>query len=311
VVLVFLRLLACTSDGIDARPFPAGSPDSQETGGGSTDSGPRPDETGTDPSETADTGETAPPPATAVLYPADRVHSPITPFVADRLAEIAGVDAALRDDVFMKAGASSTVSTSTLYCFAGSDVDLADHGALGATLDFYLGGDAAGSTPFDRDTEAAEIGVHAGWAIDGDPSPLEIEIGAIQPRLALVHYGANDMGWGATYADALDLFFVNMSTIADMLEQRGIVPVLTGISRRGDSDSADRWVDAWNATIRGIAQDRQTPFLDLELATRELEGYGLASDGLHLESYSDGACIFTEAGLDHGYVRCSLPPAAA
>src|SRR5690606_26088033 len=73
------------------------------------------------------------------------------------------------------------------------------------------------------------------------------------------------------------------------------------ISRRGDSVAADRWVDAWNAAIRGMAQDRQVPFIDLERATRHLDGYGLAGDGLHLNGYSGGACRLTSAGLEYGY----------
>ncbi|MCX4242071.1 SGNH/GDSL hydrolase family protein [Paraliomyxa miuraensis] len=234
-------------------------------------------------------------------YPGHQTHSPITPYVADRMREIALLGPEKHDDVFMKIGASSTVSHNTLYCFAEGPYDLAEHDELQPTLDFFLGGDAAGTTPFDRPSEAARVGHHAGWAISGDPSPIDIEVELLSPRLALVHFGANDMGWGETYGDALLYFHSNMMILTDGLIDQGIVPILFGITRRGDYASAQRWVDTWNATIRVIAQARQVPYVDLYNAIDWLPGHGLAGDGLHLEAYSGGACILDEEGLQHGY----------
>ncbi len=260
--------------------------------------------TTTDASSTGDSGE--PVPYEPERYPAGRAHSPITPYVADRMRDIAVLGPDKSEDVFMKVGASSTVSNNTLYCFAEDPIELGDHAHLQPTLDWFLGGDAAGSTPFDRDTEAAESGRHAGWAIAGNPSPVEIELDLVSPRLALVHFGANDMGWGATYGDALVLFHSNMNLLVDMLYDEGIVPVLFGITRRADVSSAQRWVGIWNATIRGIAQARQIPFVDLYHAIDPLADNGLASDGLHLEAYSGGACVLTDEGLEHGYNQRNL-----
>lgn len=233
-------------------------------------------------------------------YPGGRTHSPITPYVADRMREIALLGPEKSQDVFMKTGASSTVSQNTLFCFAGN-YDLGEHQSLQPTLDFFLGGDAAGSTPFDRQSEAARGGHHAGWAISGDPSPVDIEVDLVSPRLAFVHFGANDMGWGDTYGDALLYFHTNMMLLTDGLLDQGVVPVLFGITRRGDYASAQRWVDTWNATIRGIAQVHQVPFVDLYHAIDPLPGHGLAGDGLHLEAYAGGACILDDEGLQHGY----------
>lgn len=234
-------------------------------------------------------------------YPGHQIHSPITPYVADRMREIALLGPDKAEDVFMKTGASSTVSHNTLYCFAEGPYDLGVHEHLQPSLDFFLGGDAAGTTPFDRDSEAARVGHHAGWAISGDPSPVDIEVDMLSPRLALVHFGANDMGWGDTYGDALLYFHSNMMLLTDGLLDQGVVPILFGITRRGDYASAQRWVDTWNATIRGIAQARQVPYVDLYTAIDWLPGHGLAGDGLHLEAYSGGACILDEEGLQHGY----------
>jgi hypothetical protein len=252
-----------------------------------------------------DPGDGDPDPDAPPLYTDDRVHSPINAFVRDNLASIRGLAPDAPDDLFMKVGASSTVSPSTLYCFADDLVDLDVHeDALGPTLDYFLLGDAGGSTPFDRDTLAAMSGKTAGWAIEGLPSPIDQERAAIHhdgPSLALVHYGTNDMQQGITYASAMPGYFADMSDLLDLLIDAGIVPIVFGISRRLDSPSADLWVQSYNAVSRGLAQARSIPFVDLRLATEGLPNHGISGDGLHLEGFTDGPCLLSPEGLTHGY----------
>ena len=234
----------------------------------------------------------------ATLYPADQVHSPLTPSVITALATAFDRDRVRQADVFAKVGASSTVSHNTLYCFAQDPIALGEHTALQEALDTFLGGNAAGTTPFDRDTLAAISGKTASWAIDG---PLQDEIAAIQPRFALVHYGTNDMNMGLTYHSALHPFYENLDALVQISLDEGTIPVLFGISPRLDSDAANLWVSTYNATIRGLAQRWQVPFVDLYTATNHLENQGMSGDGLHLEAYSGGACDLTAEGLAHGY----------
>lgn len=248
---------------------------------------------------TGDTGE--PIPEGPARYPPNQTHSPITPYTAARMREIALLGPDKLDDVFMKTGASSTVSQNTLHCFADDPIELGEHGELLPSLEWFLGGDAAGTTPFDRETEAARVGHHAGWAIGGDPSPIDIEVDLLSPQIALVHFGTNDMGWGATYADALVLFHSNMMLMLDGLHDQGVVPIVFGITRRGDLSSAQRWVGTFNAAIRAMTQARQIPYIDLFHAIDPLPGNGLAGDGLHLEAYAGGACVLDDEGLEHGY----------
>jgi lysophospholipase L1-like esterase len=185
------------------------------------------------------------------------------------------------------------------------DLDVYD-GALGDTWAYWLGGDAAGDTPYDRDTLSAVSGKTAAWAVDGSPSPFEQEIAAIDPSVAVVHYGTNDMGMGSTYDSAMPGFYEAMVELLDGLIDDGIVPVLTGISHRGDRAAADLWAETYNAVIRGLAQVRQIPFIDLHLAMDPLEDHGLSSDGLHLNGYSGGDCVLTPEGLEHGYPMRNL-----
>jgi hypothetical protein len=233
------------------------------------------------------------------------VHSPVTERIAAAWAEVTAT--AARDErVFMKTGASTTVNPNALHCFATGPVDLGVHDDLEGTLAHYLEGDAAGTTPFDRPTLAAEVGETASWAIAGDPSPLDAEWMLLDPRVALVHFGTNDMEAGVTYESALPGFYAAMSTLLDSLIERGTVPVVHAITRRGDSAEAQLWVPTYNAVLRGMAQARLVPFVDIYVAIDPLPGHGLAGDGLHLEAYSEGACILDAAGLEHGYNQRNL-----
>lgn len=283
-----------SSDG-DATSESSGALDASSTGSSSATVA---DDTG----DESSSGGDPPAPYAPIRYPAGRVHSPVTAYVADTWRSVAEVSSQPREDVFLKAGASSTVNTNTLFCFE-SDVttDLGTHRELADALAYFRSGDAAGTSAFARVTLAAESGRSAAWVVDGEPSPLQQEWSAIAPRVALVHYGTNDMNLGATHGSAMVPFHEAMMTIVDDMLGRGTVPVLFGITRRGDSPAADLWVESYNAVIRGMAQSRQVPFIDLHAAIDPLPDHGLGSDGVHLLAFGDGACVLTDEGLQWGY----------
>ena len=292
-VLLALVLVACATDPLHIR---------DPGGDNGTDDGPVVD-TDTDlDTDVADSDDPGGTPVTGPQrYPFGTVHSPVTPWIADHWRGIAASAPAMQSDVFMKVGASSLDSTNSLNCFAGSSVDLGEHADLADIVAYFNGGDAAGSTPWDRESVAAVSGRTAAWAIEGNPSPVDSEIAAISPRYALVHHGTNDMGMGSTYESAMPGFYEAYSGLVSELSNRGIVPVLATISHRGDRESADRWVSTYNAVIHGIAQREQVPLVDWWWALDALPHKGLSSDGIHVERHPSGACIFTDEGLEHGY----------
>ncbi|MEZ4231860.1 MAG: SGNH/GDSL hydrolase family protein [Polyangiaceae bacterium] len=233
--------------------------------------------------------------------------SPVSESVLAAARVIAQNDPSAKSDVFMKVGASGTVSKSFMYCFAGDAqpnyrVEGADE--LLPSVEYFRAGDAAGDTPFDRPTLAAVSGRSAGWVIGGSPSPLEQEQATLHPRFAYVNYGTNDMGLGATHLSALFPFYRNMSDLLDQLASKGVISILSGLNPRGDSDSAALWVPTYDAVTRGLAEARQLPYLSLYLASKDLPGQGLLGDGIHGNAYSDGGsqpCVFTTAGLEYNY----------
>ncbi len=236
-------------------------------------------------------------------YPVGQVHSPITTFVVDRLADIRNTSSGLQDDVFMKVGDSISVTTSYLHCLADEDTDLSAHLALQNAHAYFRGGDAAGATPFDRKSVATKGGQTAAWALAPAPvqSPLEQEIAAISPAVAVVMFGTNDMGW---YPNSMGTMFRwyggNMVTLVDELIGQGIVPVLVSIPARTNDPFLGLWVPTVNELVRALAQSRQVPFVDAHFAMHELPDFGLGSDGVHPNTAAAGACDFSSSGLDYG-----------
>jgi hypothetical protein len=223
------------------------------------------------------------PPSGPVLYPNDRRHSPITADIASALRSIAG-----GRETFSKMGDSITVDPSFLHCFAGSNVDL-DGRPLQDTLD------RLGPDPFARDSECATSGWSANAPLAGDPSPLDRELAANMPRLGVVMYGTNDVG----FRD-IETYARNMIEITDTMIARGAIPILSSIPPRDDDATIGARVPRWNLVVRSIAQSRGVPFVDLHRELLPLVDHGLASDGVHPRAFSGGACVLTAEGLTRG-----------
>ncbi|MGC4115391.1 MAG: GDSL-type esterase/lipase family protein [Myxococcales bacterium] len=234
-----------------------------------------------------------------ILYPADRTQSPITESVAQNLRRIAAI-APRTENVFAKVGASNTVNTNHLHCFAGANVDLDGRGELQPALDFFKAGAAAGTTPFNRTSLAATVGWSAWAALAGTPNPLAQETAAITPRYASILFGTNDI-----QARDVDRYGQNLLDIADQLIAEGTVPLFTDAPPRDDDAAADAWVPRYAAVMRAVAQARQVPFVDLRRELLDLPDHGIGSDGLHLNVYlpsgSARGCVLTAAGLDYGH----------
>lgn len=221
-------------------------------------------------------------------------HSPLTPYVVESLRAVRS-RAAHDDAVFAKVGDSITVSDQFLTCFEGAAADLAGR-PLQAAVDRFAAGDAAGRSPFGRESLAAGVGWHAGRALEGSPSPLEAEVAAIDPAFAVVMFGSNDIG-----IVTFEQFANNLLDVADGLLDAGVVPIVTTFPPRGDDPAVNAEVPFWNLAVRAVAEARQVPLVDLHGALVDLPGFGLGPDGLHPSAFSGGACVLSAEALAEGY----------
>lgn len=123
----------------------------------------------------------------------------------------------------------------------------------------------------------------------------------MEPSLALVQYGTNDMQFGSTFASAMPGFYTNLGDLLDVLLDDGVVPIMFTIPPRLDRADAASWVPMYNLAIRGLAQSRHVPLVDLNLALSEIPGHGLVGDGVHLNQAPSGPCDLSAEGLAYAY----------
>ncbi len=265
---------------LDGHADRAVRPDGGPPPDGARDGAPKPD---------------APPPLSGPARYGETTHSPITSSVAANLRAIAAAGPGKKEGVFAKIGASNSLNSNFLHCFAGSSVSWGSHGALAATVAHYKTDLGGGVTPFDRDSVCTVVGWPAHKAIAGNPSPLAQEVNAISPRIAVVMYGTNDIGY-----DNIWQYGESMLSITDQLIGWGVVPILTTIPPRADSATANTQVPRYNAVVRGVGQARQVPVIDLHRELLPLPAQGLGSDGIHMNAKASG-CDLTSAGLQYGF----------
>jgi peptidoglycan/LPS O-acetylase OafA/YrhL len=236
------------------------------------------------------------PAAGVVLYPEGARHSPITAAGVARLQAIASA-APHSASVFAKVGDSITVDPAFLACFDGGTVDLGAHGDLAPTLAYFMAGNAAATSPFARTSLAAKGNTTARDAMTGMPCPLDQEIDAIDPRIAVVLFGTNEVRNGWT----LDEYGTNLWNLVDAAIARGVIPVLSTIPANVGYPAADARIPTFNRVVRAIAQGRGVPLVDLHRELAPLPNRGISSDGLHPSVSPSGGCVLTVDGLQYGY----------
>jgi hypothetical protein len=129
-----------------------------------------------------------------------------------------------------------------------------------------------GVTPYERVSIAASVGKSADWALTGTPSPLAMEIDAAQPRYAVVMFGSNDVASRTVHSVRRQHARHRRSAL-----RAGVVPILsTHPAQRSERDGS-ALIPRFNAVVRGIAQARQVPLMDLNREMLALPEHGLGS----------------------------------
>lgn len=251
----------------------------------------------------------------SMLYPNDRIQSPLDESIALRLRAIAAKNSALRGNVFMKVGDSITAGTGLLGPFGTGHIDndgpswetnvrFDAHPELKPLVQFFRTGLVpVGGTVgcLERASLAAKVGEAAGWATAGNPSPLQQEIEAASPRYAVIMYGSNDIGWYNPppygYVYTMTQYQVGLLRIVDGCIERGVIPILTTMPPHGWQMPQVPW---FTGMARSIAQGRRIPLIDYNRAAMAIgpeNNYGLSGDGVHprTESYNSEAWLDAES----------------
>lgn len=211
----------------------------------------------------------------------------------------------LNDRAFAKVGDSISVSDHWLKPIAAGDFHTADYRYLNDVIAHF------GSDSFARASAAAGIGWSSFIILDPDSadpdqclsgeSPLICEYRIMQPAVALIMLGSNDVG----ILQPSDYRY-NMRRILDLTLARGIIPVLSTIPQRVGFE--DR-VDVFNRIVRDLAAEYRLPLVDYFAAMVLLPGLGLDEDGVHPNVAPHGLkgeVDFHAENLNYGYVIRNL-----
>jgi len=286
-----------TTDGPDATTSTSAPPTTGEDtlGDSSTSGSSSGDET--------TTGDDLPHPE---LYPTDRTHSPITAYVADSIRAIAAAPGGADKDpaVFAKIGGGSTANVNFMQCFAVEPAiqDLPPAASLQATIEHFNSVDLGGVTAFNRLSVAAMPGFSSDDLVSGAPTPVNAEVEAIKPRFAQVLVGTHDLE--KDQPGQLWSFAENLLTMVDALTVNGVVPILSTIPQRTDLPAKDIFTPRYNAVLRAVAQGRQIPLVDLNLALAGLPMAGVVDNGelsVFVSAMVDRPCHFGELAITNGY----------
>jgi hypothetical protein len=235
-----------------------------------------------------------------------------------------------RADVFALLGDSITIDHSFLRPFGVASIDqrvvlspeVRDALRIDAdrtVVDLFRGvaiGDAGRGS---YDSFRAKIGARARWALTYSTTlhatPIEDIVATLSPAYAVVMYGTNDAQWFTADQIGKD-FGVELRSIVDQLEARGVVPILTTIpkhlrdKRFADCPVAGSTSSNWryaiqtnmaNAVIAAVACERQLPLIDYRYALEPLLAHGVGPDGVHPSLYYKGGGVLDESGLQCGF----------
>lgn len=253
-------------------------------------------------------------------------------------------DKDLNPDVFVKVGDSNTEWPQNLYGLGCREVGYGSNGNLKQVVEQFSQvrfpelepmPECSPINSLTRRSAAAVSGVWTEWLMtpteelpatgvapptdecEPQETPLDCEIGLLQPRWVLIMSGTNDaligLPLGNTYRGLLE-------KMVDRVRELGPVPVLSTVPPMAvpahTGEPGEERVGEVNGIIREVAAEEQVPLIDLHraLSADGMVDEGLASDGLHLGVYGGeaqpdimrGSAMLTIPALKYGANRRNL-----
>jgi len=208
---------------------------------------------------------------------------------------------------FVKVGDCMTEDPAFLYPLAGDEVIWGDYEDLQATLGYYAEGE---ENPFGRKSQAAAGGFNAASVIDtmwanpefceAGETPLACELRLMQPSVALIMFGTNDV----YYLDEAQFDYFLRSVLVETMNA-GTLPVLSTFPLRPEFPEK---TELYNRIVARAAEDYDIPLINLWRALEPLPHQGVdPDDTTHLTSPDAGtAAQFTEDALRSGFAVRNL-----
>ncbi|MBN1311005.1 MAG: LysM peptidoglycan-binding domain-containing protein [Anaerolineae bacterium] len=190
-----------------------------------------------------------------------------------------------RPNVFSKVGDSITDNAAFLKPIGVGNYNLRAHAYLQPVIDYYSQEIARDANSFANTSLAAK----GGWSVwhefnvdsantsvclDGE-TPLVCEYRVVQPSVALIMLGTNDV-----MTMSPGKYEEYMRQVIETSIDMGVIPVVSTIPDFYYQDVGNK-VQVMNDIIIGLAQEYQVPLWNYWASMQELTGKGLSMDGIH------------------------------
>ncbi len=163
---------------------------------------------------------------------------------------------------------------------------------------------------FDRESQAAAGGFNTASVIDSlwanpefcqaGETPLSCEVRIMQPSIALIMFGTNDV----FYLDEASFDFFLRSIVVETIRD-GILPIMSTFPQRPEFPEKSV---LYNQIVVQIAQDYDVPLINLWLALDPLPNQGIdQEDTTHMSTPASGqVCYFIGPNLEAGFTVRNL-----
>jgi hypothetical protein len=212
-----------------------------------------------------------------------------------------------RLDVFSKVGDSITAWGTFLVPVGSGGLRLEQYGALQGTVNFFGQTMARTNNAFANESLAAWGGWSSGDLLDparaipggcgAGETPLDCELRLTRPAVALIMIGTNDIPGGNVEA-----FRANLIRIVSIVKRHGVIPVVSTLPYRMNSQATMDLTDTFNVAIVQVATAQAVPLWNYWLAMEALPNHGVSGDGVHPSQPPDGnTAIFDDGHLQYGF----------
>jgi len=207
---------------------------------------------------------------------------------------------------FIKVGDCMTEDPAFLYPLAEDEIVWGEYEDLQAVVEHYAQAD---ENPFARKSQAAAGGFNAASVIDSlwanpefceaGESPLECELRLMNPAVALIMFGTNDV----FYLDEAQFDYFLRSVLVETIDA-GTLPVLSTFPLRPEFPEK---TEVFNRIVVRAADDYGVPLINLWRALEPLPNQGVdPEDTTHLTSPEGNAAQFTDEALQTGFAVRNL-----
>jgi hypothetical protein len=249
----------------------------------------------------------------------DRLRQyPVLPAIRGGIASRAralyrrGIRLGNRRNVFSKIGDSNTAFGYFLQPIGTGGLQLGGYGNLQPVVDFFGGEIARTNNSFANESLAAFGGWNSSDLLNPDKAvpgacqpgetPVACELRVTRPSVALIMIGTNDLPGGDVKS-----FRRNLNQIVTITEQHGVIPVISTIPYRKDSDTSLNNTEAFNLAIVSVARAHAAPLWNYWLAVDSLPDNGVSNDRVHPSVPGDQqTAIFDESHLQFGFTMRNL-----